>query len=191
MNPGKLIVFSAPSGAGKTSVVRAVLAQCPQLAFSVSACSRPRREGESDGVDYHFMSVDEFRQKIKQGLFLEWEEVYDGQYYGTLLSEVERIWATGRQVVFDVDVVGGLNIKKQFPDRTLTIFVAPPSLEVLALRLKGRGTETDESIARRLGKAEWELNFASQFDVVVVNDQLEPAISETVRQINNFLSQPC
>lgn len=188
MSDGKLIVFSAPSGAGKTSVVKAVLAQLPDLAFSVSACSRQRREGERDGIDYHFLSADAFRDKIEKGLFLEWEEVYPGSYYGTLLSEVERIWAQGNHVIFDVDVVGGLNIKARFPQQTLTIFVAPPSLEILAQRLRGRGTETEESINKRLGKAEWELEFAKKFDVVVVNNNLNDAIHEALLSITAFLA---
>lgn len=189
MKRGKLIVFSAPSGAGKTSVVRAILGRRNDLLFSVSACSRPMRPGEVDGRDYYFLTAEEFKSRISQGLFLEWEEVYEGNYYGTLLSEVERIWADGCHVVFDVDVVGGLNIKKKFPEETLAVFIAPPSLEVLAERLRGRGTETAESIGRRLGKAEWEMTFAPKFDVVVVNNDLSETITLVQQLVSDFLSR--
>ncbi|PKP25465.1 MAG: guanylate kinase, partial [Bacteroidetes bacterium HGW-Bacteroidetes-22] len=167
MAQGKLIVFSAPSGAGKTSVVRAILNLRNDLSFSVSACSRGRRPGEVDGRDYYFLTTEEFRKKIEMSQFLEWEEVYPESFYGTLLSEIERIWAAGKHVVFDVDVVGALNIKKKYPQQTLAVFIAPPSMEILADRLRGRGTETEESIASRLGKAEWEMTFSNQFDYVV------------------------
>ena len=187
---GKLIIFSAPSGAGKTSIVRALLAKMPEMEFSVSACSRPMRPGETDGVDYYFLTPEDFRQKISEGLFLEWEEVYPGSYYGTLITEVDRIWAKGRHVIFDVDVAGGINIKKKYVDKALSIFVMPPSIEELKKRLLGRKTETAESLAKRIDKAEQEIGYAAQFDRVVVNDRLEDAIHEAEKLLKNFLGQP-
>jgi len=187
MKEGKLLIFSAPSGAGKTSIVKGVLARVPGLEFSISACSRPKRPGERDGVDYYFLSPGAFRKKIEENAFLEWEEVYPGSYYGTLLSEVERIWQQGKHVVFDVDVAGGLTIKKQFPVRSLAIFIRPPSLEVLRERLINRGTETTESLQKRLGKAEEELSYASQFDHILVNDVLEKAIDEACELVKKFV----
>ncbi len=184
---GKLLIFSAPSGAGKTSIVKGVLARVPGLAFSISACSRPKRPGERDGVDYYFLSPDAFRRKIKDNAFLEWEEVYPGSYYGTLRSEVERIWQQGKHVVFDVDVAGGLNIKSQYPERSLAVFIRPPSLEALRERLTNRGTETEESLRKRLGKAEEELSCANQFDHVLVNDVLENAIDEACELVKKFV----
>lgn len=187
---GKLFIFSAPSGAGKTSIVRALLQKMPQLEFSVSATSRPRRPGEADGVDYYFLSPEAFREKIDQGEFLEWEEVYKGSYYGTLFSEVRRIWEKGHHVVFDVDVAGGINIKKQFGDHALAIFVMPPSLEVLEKRLVNRKTETPESLRKRLSKAEYELSFSDEFDQIVVNDNLDLAIEEAEKLVLEFLKNP-
>ncbi len=187
MKGGKLVIFSAPSGAGKTSLVKGVLQHIPQLAFSVSACSRPMRPGEKDGVDYHFLSPEAFRRKIHEGAFLEWEEVYPGSYYGTLCSEVEKIWQQGKHVVFDVDVAGGLNIKGQFPQRSLAVFVKPPSLKALKERLVNRKTETEESLAKRLGKAEQELSYARLFDHVVINDKLDRAIREATEKVHHFL----
>lgn len=187
MEEGKLLIFSAPSGAGKTSIVKGVLKQTPQLAFSVSACSRPMRPGEVDGLDYYFLSPDDFRRKIQEGAFLEWEEVYPGSYYGTLYSEVERIWGMNKHVVFDVDVAGALTIKKKFNDRALAIFVRPPSLEVLKERLVSRKTETEESLQKRLGKAEHELSFEGQFDRIVVNDKLDEAITEATELVHRFI----
>ncbi len=187
MAQGKLIVFSAPSGAGKTSVVKAILSLRNDLSFSVSACSRSRRPGEIDGKDYYFLTTEEFRKRIEMSQFLEWEEVYQGSLYGTLLSEVERIWAAGKHVVFDVDVVGALNIKKQYPQQTLAVFIAPPSLETLAERLRGRGTETEESIAKRLGKAEWEMTFSKQFDYIVDNADLDETISQVNQLVTDFI----
>lgn len=181
------MIFSAPSGAGKTSIVKGVLKQTPQLAFSVSACSRPMRPGEVDGLDYYFLSPDDFRRKIQEGAFLEWEEVYPGSYYGTLYSEVERIWGMNKHVVFDVDVAGALTIKKKFNDRALAIFVRPPSLEVLKERLVSRKTETEESLQKRLGKAEHELSFEGQFDRIVVNDKLDEAITEATELVHRFI----
>ncbi len=187
MQGGKLVIFSAPSGAGKTSIVKGVLRHTPQLAFSVSACSRPRRPGETDGVDYYFLSPEAFRQKIREGAFLEWEEVYPGSYYGTLYSEVERLWQLGKHVVFDVDVAGGLNIKKQFPKQSLAVFVKPPSPEVLKERLVNRQTETEESLSKRLGKAEQELSYAKHFDHILINDKLDKAIREATEKVQAFL----
>lgn len=184
---GKLFIFSAPSGAGKTSIVRALLAQMPQLEFSVSATSRPMRAGETDGVDYYFLSADTFREKIENNEFLEWEEVYNGSFYGTLFSEVQRIWDKGHHVVFDVDVAGGINIKKKFGEKALSVFVMPPSVEELETRLVNRKTETPESLQKRLSKARFELSFAGEFDRLVVNDQLPLAIEEARKLVEDFL----
>ena len=184
---GKLIIFSAPSGAGKTSIVKEVLKNTPQLEFSISACSRPKRPGETEGTDYYFLTPEAFRQKIEEGAFLEWEEVYPGSYYGTLHSEVERIWDKGKHVVFDVDVAGGLTIKKRFPEKALAIFIKPPSVEELRKRLINRNTETPESLEKRLGKARQELSFAKDFDRVVVNDKLEDAVSEATGLVHSFI----
>ncbi len=182
-----MVIFSAPSGAGKTSIVRALLERVPRLAFSVSACSRPRRPGEKEGVDYYFLSPGQFREKVRQGQFLEWEEVYPGSYYGTLKSEVERIWGMGKSVIFDVDVAGGLRIKEQYGDRALAVFVMPPSLQELEQRLVLRGTETPESLKKRIGKAGQEMTFAARFDRIVVNDQLGKAIEEAMALVGRFL----
>ncbi len=189
MENGKLIIFSAPSGAGKTSIVKGVLQETPDLAFSVSACSRPKRQNEQDGLDYYFMTPDAFRKKIKEDAFLEWEEVYPGSYYGTLRSEVERIWKSGKHVVFDVDVAGGLNIKRQYPDQALAIFIQPPSLEELEKRLINRGTETPESLQKRVGKAAFELTFAKDFDAIIINDDLNRAIRETIQIVIKFINK--
>ena len=185
---GKLIIFSAPSGAGKTTIVQHLLKVFPQLEFSVSACSRPIRVDETNGVDYYFVSVDKFKQKIKDDEFVEWEEVYKDNFYGTLKAEIERIWKKGKHVIFDLDVVGGLNLKKQFGNRALSVFVMPPSIEHLEMRLKSRETETPESIARRIGKAENELKTAKQFDKVVLNDKLEHAFVEAEKIVSEFIA---
>ena len=187
---GKLIIFSAPSGSGKTTIVHRLLARFPQLKFSVSATSRAMRPGEQNGKDYHFLSVDEFKQYRDQDRFLEWEEVYPNQFYGTLMSEVERIWNAGGHVVFDVDVKGGLNIKRKFPERTLAVFVSPPSLQELENRLRKRGTETEESLKKRVGKADEEMNSAPLFDKIIVNDQWETAVDEAMRTVSEFLEKP-
>ncbi len=189
MQQGKLIIFSAPSGAGKTSIVKGVLQRLPGLVFSVSACSRPMRPGETDGIDYYFLTPDDFRKKIEEGAFLEWEEVYPGNYYGTLHSEVKRIRDQGRHVVFDVDVAGGMNIKEQFKKQSLALFIQPPSLSVLRDRLVNRGTETEESLNRRLGKAEQELSYSRYFDCVITNNLLEDAIREAEEKIKQFISK--
>ena len=184
---GKLIVISAPSGAGKTSIVHHLLKNMDELSFSVSACSREKREKETHGEDYYFLGVEGFQQKIKKDAFLEWEEVYENQYYGTLKSEIERIWEEGKTVIFDVDVVGGLNIKKQYPIDCLSIFIMPPSVEVLAERLIGRDSELDESLKKRLDKAEVEIGQNQEFDIVILNDDFDIACEETQEVITNFI----
>jgi guanylate kinase len=184
---GKLFIFSAPSGAGKTSIVRALLEKLQQLEFSVSATSRPMRPGEVDGVDYYFLSPESFREKVENEEFLEWEEVYNGSYYGTLYSEVRRIWEKGLHVVFDVDVAGGINIKKKYGEKALSIFVMPPSIDELEKRLVNRKTETPESLQKRLSKARYELSFSGEFDKIVVNDNLQQAIEEAATLVKDFL----
>lgn len=184
---GKVIVISAPSGAGKTSIVKHILEYVPELMFSTSATTRAKRDGETDGKDYHFMSVDDFKNGILNEDFLEWEEVYENQFYGTLKSEIERIWKEGKTVIFDVDVKGGLNIKKYFGDDALSIFIEPPTIEELERRLKKRGTEDDNSLKKRVEKAEYELTFAPQFDTVVLNDDLTQAREDVINAVNEFL----
>lgn len=186
---GKLIIVSAPSGAGKTTLVKHLLAGDLNLGFSVSATSRPQRPGEVDGKDYFFMNSDAFRKRIAAGDLLEWEEVYAGSFYGTLLSEVERLRNLGKNVVFDVDVVGGMNIKKRFGDEAKSIFISPPSIETLELRLKKRSTDSPETIVKRMEKAKWEMSFAPQFDVVVVNDNLEEAKNNIYNIVEQFVKQ--
>jgi guanylate kinase len=183
----KLIIVSAPSGAGKTTIVRHLLAQPFNLGFSVSATSRKPRINEKEGIDYFFLPEEEFRQKIDQNEFLEWEEVYSGIFYGTLRKEVERLLHNGRNVIFDVDVVGGLDLKAIFENDALAIFVAPPSLDALKERLKARSTETEEKIAVRLAKAASEMEFAPKFDVILVNDNLDVALKEVGRIVEEFL----
>ncbi len=189
MSEGKLFIFSAPSGAGKTTIVKQLLVHNPLLEFSISATSRTMREGEENGKDYYFLSADEFRNKIENNEFLEWEEVYDNQYYGTLKSELERIWAKAHHVVFDVDVVGGLNIKNAYSERALSVFVMPPTPETLKDRLQNRCTETEESIKKRLDKAHWELGFADKFDVVLINDNLEDSVVKAIEIVENFIQK--
>jgi len=185
---GKLIVISAPSGAGKTTIVHYLLNAGLGLEFSVSACSRSKRPNEENGRDYYFFSVGEFKSKIKRGEFVEWEEVYPDFYYGTLHSEIERIWAKGNHVIFDVDVVGGLNLKKKFPKETLAIFIMPPSVEELEKRLKSRSTDPKNEIRKRVEKSKKELDYASGFDVIVVNNELEKAKKESENHIRKFLN---
>ena len=185
---GKLFVFSAPSGSGKTTIVRHLLAQEKfNLEFSISATSRAARGFEVDGQDYYFISLKEFKEKIKSDSFLEWEEVYRDNFYGTLKSEVERIWAQGKHVIFDIDVVGGLRIKKKFPDRTLAVFVKPPSVDELKIRLKKRKTESDEKINMRIAKASVELATAPQFDTIIKNYDLEVALKEAEDLVSDYL----
>lgn len=186
---GKLIIFSAPSGAGKTTIVKHLLQQNFRLEFSVSATSRQPRPGETDGKDYYFLSEEQFRKKIDNGEFLEWEEVYSGVFYGTLKSEVERIRSAGKNVIFDVDVVGGLNIKKFYGSEALAVFVQPPSVEELRKRLENRSTESEEKIKMRIAKAEQEMEFASRFDVIIVNDDLPNALNEAENVVSEFLSE--
>jgi guanylate kinase len=188
--PGKALIFSAPSGSGKTTIVQHLLENNPTLGFSISASTRDKRgRTETNGKDYYFLSPDEFKQKIDEDEFIEWEEVYAGNFYGTLKSEIERIWKEGRDVVFDVDVQGGIKLKQYFGERALAIFVKVPSFEALKTRLKGRGTESEESLSRRLFKAKFEMAFADKFDVVIVNDDLNRATSEAQRLYSNFIAQ--
>lgn len=184
---GKLIILSAPSGAGKTSIVRHLLEQGLPLSFSISATNRPPRENEKEGEDYYFLLLENFKSKIENEEFLEWEEVYPDRFYGTLKSELERIWRKGKHVVFDIDVIGGLNIKKQFGDKALAIFIKPPNADCLRERLEGRGTETEESLNERIAKAEFELSFEDQFDIVVINDHLKVAQEEVVNIVKDFI----
>ena len=186
---GKLIVFSAPSGSGKTTIVRHLLGKNDlNLEFSISATSRDKRGTEVDGKDYYFLSAQEFKNKIKNEEFLEWEEVYRDNFYGTLKTEVERIWALGKHVIFDIDVSGGLRIKRKFPDETLAIFVNPPSIDELKIRLKKRKTESDEKISMRVAKASAELATAPLFDEIVVNDNLENAFKDAETLVTNFIN---
>jgi guanylate kinase len=187
LTTGKCILFSAPSGAGKTTIVRHLLAQNPLLAFSISACSRAPRGVEEDGKDYYFLGLEKFQQKIKEEAFLEWEEVYDDNYYGTLKEEVERIWSLGKTVVFDVDVVGALNIKKQLGDRALAIFVQAPSYEELERRLRSRSTESEEKIQMRMAKAKEEMAKAESFDVILENIDLSNACQKAEQLVAQFL----
>lgn len=186
---GKLFVFSAPSGSGKTTIVRHLLQQEKlQLAFSVSATSRAPRGEEKDGIDYYFISLKEFKEHIKHDDFLEWEEVYRDNFYGTLKSEVERIWAQKKHVIFDIDVAGGLRIKKKFPEQTLAVFVKPPSVDELKIRLKKRKTEDDEKINMRIAKASIELATAPQFDKIIKNYDLKIALKEAEELVSDFLN---
>jgi guanylate kinase len=185
---GKLIIFSAPSGAGKTTIVRHLLSQNLNLEFSISATSRGMRHTETNGKDYYFLSQEEFKAKIQNDEFLEWQEVYPGDFKGTLKSEIERIRNAGKHVIFDVDVVGGCNIKKYYGDEALAIFVQPPSVEELRSRLVSRSTDAPEVIEKRVAKAEYELTFADKFDVVITNDQLEHALVQAEKVIREFIS---
>lgn len=186
---GKLIIFSAPSGTGKSTIVRYLLKKNLNLQFSISATSRAPRGKEKDGVEYYFLTPDEFKDRIKKGHFLEYEEVYEDNFYGTLKSEVDRILATGKNVLFDVDFVGGLAIKKIYGDRALTIFVMPPSIEELRNRLESRGTDTPEVIQNRLDKATHEMSFAPQFDATIMNDDFDKAKRDTVKLIKEFIGK--
>ncbi len=186
---GKLIVFSAPSGSGKTTIVRHLLAQNElNLEFSISVASREKRGEEEHGKDYYFLSTQEFKNKIKNDEFLEWEEVYANNFYGTLKTEVERIWAKGKHVIFDIDVSGGLRIKRKFPKETLAIFIKPPSIDELKIRLKKRKTESDDKINMRVAKASAELATAPLFDVIVVNEDLEKAKKEAIDLVKEFVN---
>ena len=188
MKNGKVIIFSAPSGTGKTTIIRELLKNELPLAFSISACTRSPREGETNGKDYYFLSEPEFRNKINEGAFIEWEEVYEGNLYGTFCSEPERIWKSEKHVLFDVDVKGGLKLKEVFGEKALSIFIKPPSLEVLRERLESRSTDSPEVIQKRLDKAAFELSFSEKFDTVLVNDRLDEAVSKAYDILKKFLN---
>lgn len=190
MNKGKIIILSAPSGTGKSSIIsRLMTDETLLLGFSISATSRKPRGEERHGREYYFLSAEEFDSRIERGEFVEWEEVYAGTKYGTLVSEVERVTSAGRNLIMDIDVKGGVNVKKRFGDEALSIFILPPSLEELEKRLRGRATDTDDKIRQRLDKAEYELSFAPQYDVSVVNDNLNTAVEETEKIIRDFISR--
>lgn len=186
----KVVIFSAPSGAGKSTIVNHLLGLHPELEFSISATSRAPRGQEQHGVEYYFYSADEFRQMIAQERFVEYEEVYSGSFYGTLKSEVERIWAKGHTIIFDIDVQGGVNLKRIFGDQALSVFIQAPSVEVLRERLIGRGTDTEEAIAKRVAKAASEMEFAAgKFDYTLINDDLQTALAEAERVVGGFLAE--
>jgi guanylate kinase len=188
---GKALIFSAPSGSGKTTIVKHLIQNNPDLGFSISASTRDKRgRKETNGVDYYFLSPEEFKKKIDNDEFIEWEEVYAGNFYGTLKSEIERIWAEGKNVIFDVDVKGGIALKSYFKDRALSVFVKVPSLEVLKQRLNERGTETEESLSRRVFKAKFEMTFQDKFDVVLLNETLDHSLREAQRLYNEFKAKP-
>ncbi|MCH1518061.1 MAG: guanylate kinase [Flavobacteriaceae bacterium] len=187
MKSGKLFVFSAPSGSGKTTLVKHLLQQGLPLGFSISATSRAPRGEEVDGKDYYFLSEEAFRQKIEEDAFIEYEEVYEGNFYGTLRSEIDRLWAEGKHVLFDIDVIGGLNVKAEYPEETLAIFVQPPSFEELEKRLRERNTETEDKIQQRLDKSATELTYSQDFDLILVNDDLTKAKREVVGLVKQFL----
>lgn len=190
MQTGKLIIFSAPSGSGKTTIVRHLLKKFPdQIEFSISATSRPKRGTEENGKDYYYLTPEEFKKKIEEKAFLEWEEVYAGTHYGTLKSEVERIWAKGKHVIFDIDVEGGLNLKNQFGDKALAVFVMPPSIKILEERLNSRSTDSPESIARRVAKAEKEIKTAELFDTFILNEVLEEAFVKAEKVVLDFIQK--
>ena len=184
---GKMVIFSAPSGAGKTTIVKRLLKHNPDLEFSISACTRGKRMKELDGKDYYFLPVNDFKEKIRNNDFIEWEEVYPDHFYGTLKSEVYRIWEKGKHVIFDVDVVGGLNIKKQFGAQALSLFVEPPSIEELKKRLINRSSDNKENIQKRVAKAEQEMTYAKQFDIVIINENLDIATDEVITVVTRFL----
>jgi len=186
---GKLFIFSAPSGSGKTTIVKSLLEKNLGLEFSISAASRPSRENEVHGKDYHFLSTENFKEKINNDEFVEWEEVYENRFYGTLKSELDRIWEKGHHAIFDVDVIGGLNIKKKYPKKALSVFVMPPSIEELEKRLVSRSTDSNEDITTRINKANEELQYANQFDIIIINDKLEKAIEEAALAVKNFINQ--
>jgi guanylate kinase len=183
----KIIIITAPSGSGKTSITRHLMQQFPQLAFSVSAATRQPRGIEKDGVDYHFISTETFQQKIQHNEFIEWEMVYEGKYYGTLKAELEKIWSQNKIPVLDIDVKGAIHVQQQFPQTSLSLFIQPPSVEELKKRLQSRGTETAESLAARINKASYELSFKEHFNKVVVNDELQKACAEATAIVDTFI----
>ncbi len=184
---GKLIIFSAPSGSGKTTIVKALLKKIPQLSFSISATSRPKRENEKDGKDYYFLKPEDFKKKIQEEAFIEWEEVYADRFYGTLKSEVERLWNKGFHVIFDIDVQGGINLKKAFGEKALALFIGVSDIKTLEERLRGRSTENNESLKARLEKVEEESSYSDQFDKVIMNDDLEAAVEECYGIVGEFI----
>ncbi|MFT5777384.1 MAG: guanylate kinase [Crocinitomicaceae bacterium] len=189
-NSGKCVIFSAPSGAGKTTIVHNLLRRELGLKFSVSACSRDPRPNEKHGEDYYFLGTEKFKAKIENNEFIEWEEVYSNNFYGTLKSEIERIWAEGKTVIFDVDVIGGLNLKRIFQENSFAVFVKPPSYEALESRLRGRSTESEDKIRQRMDKAKKELSFAPEFDEILVNDDLQVACDTAEKLVREFLEKP-
>ena len=184
---GKLVIFSAPSGSGKTTIVRELLKRFDCFEFSISATSRQPRGAEQNGIDYYFLTNEEFKERVARDEFVEWEEVYQGTCYGTLKSEMERIWNNGKVIIFDVDVMGGINLKRLFGDDACSMFIMPPSIEELERRLRGRGTDAEEVIQKRIAKAEFEISKAPEFDHVVINDKLDVAVEEAAGIITNFL----
>ncbi len=190
MNEGKIIIITAPSGSGKTTLVKRLLEACPQLDFSISACTRQPRNGEVNGKDYYFFAESKFKQLIEEDAFVEWEMVYTGKYYGTLRSELERIWGQSRAPLVDIDVKGALAIQDTYPDRSLSLFIQAPSLDILRDRLIRRGTETTQSLEERVSKATFELSFATQFDRIIINDDIEEATRELIEVVEGFLAAP-
>lgn len=183
----KLLIITAPSGAGKTSITKHLMQHFPQLAFSVSAATRQRRGMEKDGVDYHFISTEDFKQKIQHNEFIEWEMVYEGKYYGTLKTELEKIWGQDKIPVLDIDIKGAIHVQQQFPETSLSLFIEPPSVEELKKRLQSRGTETPESLAARVNKASYELSFKDHFNKIIVNDDLQKACAAAVNIVDDFI----
>jgi guanylate kinase len=184
----KIIIITAPSGAGKTSITKFLMQEFPVLTFSVSAATRQARGTEKDGTDYYFISTDSFKQKIQQNEFIEWEMVYEGKYYGTLKSELQRIWDEGKVPVLDIDVKGAIHVQQQFNEGTLSLFIEPPSVAELKKRLQSRGTETEESLAARVNKASYELSFKDHFDEIIINEELSKACAEAQKIVVNFLA---
>ena len=189
MKSKKMVIVSAPSGAGKTTIVKYIIENVPQLQFSISACSREKRHNEIDGKDYYFISAEDFKNKIANDEFVEWEEVYEDKFYGTLKSELERIWSLQKYVIFDVDVKGGVNIKKMYGDDALSLFIMPTSIEILEERLRNRKTNSEDDIVQRVEKAEYELTFKEQFDRIIINDDLNVAQNEALNAVKDFLEQ--
>ena len=185
----KLIILSAPSGSGKSTIINALITRGLKLEFSISACNRPARTGEQHAIDYYFLTTTEFKERIDKDAFIEWEEVYENHFYGTLKSELIRIEERGNHMVFDIDIVGGLNLKKQFGDQALALFIMPPSVDELEKRLRSRGTDSDENIKKRVAKAEHEISFAKEFDKIIINKDIESAINETENVIKAFINQ--